>query len=71
MPASTDALSTIFQFTSPITADVPMVAAAVCATVLMARTPAALNHYFQSRIYFAPFKSRMSCSASVMRPSNR
>ena len=48
MPARTDEDSTSFQFTSPMAADVPMVATAVWATVLMARMPAALNQAFQS-----------------------
>ena len=40
-----DAEATIFQSTAPITAAVPIVATAVCATVLIALTPAALNHF--------------------------
>ena len=43
-PANTDALTTIFQSTAENTAAVPMVATAVCATVLIARIAAALNH---------------------------
>ena len=47
IPARTLALATISQFTSPSATAVPMVATAVCATVLMARTPAALIQFFQ------------------------
>ena len=43
IPASSDALPTMSQFTSPMTALVPMVATAVWATVLTARTAAALG----------------------------
>ena len=43
-PARAAAEPTMTQFTSPSTAAVPMVAAAVCATVFSARTPAALIH---------------------------
>lgn len=46
MPASKDADATMPQFTSPIKADVPIVAIAVCATVLIALIPAAFNHFF-------------------------
>ena len=46
IPASTDALKTINQSTCEITAVVPIVAIAVCATVLIARTPAAFHHFF-------------------------
>ena len=44
IPARTDALATISQFTSDITAVVPIVATAVCAIVLMALTRAAFHH---------------------------
>jgi hypothetical protein len=40
-------LATSTQFTSPIATAVPMVATAVCARVLTARIPAALNQVFQ------------------------
>ena len=40
------------QFTSPSTAAVPMVAIAVCATVLTALTPAAFNHFFALSLIF-------------------
>lgn len=46
IPARTDALATISQFTSDITAVVPIVATAVCAIVLMALTRAAFHHAF-------------------------
>ena len=55
MPASSEALPTITQFTSPSTALVPMVATAVCATVLTARTAAALPHCFQFFFIFCSF----------------
>ncbi len=42
-PASAAAEATIAQLTSPRTAAVPIVATAVCATVLIARIPAAFN----------------------------
>ena len=44
IPASAEADATTAQFTSASTALVPIVAIAVCATVLSARTPAALIH---------------------------
>jgi xanthine/uracil/vitamin C permease (AzgA family) len=44
MPDSNAAEPTAIQFTSPMTAAVPMVATAVCATVLIARTAAAWIH---------------------------
>lgn len=44
IPAKRDALTTIFQSTPDNIAAVPMVATAVCATVLIARIAAALNH---------------------------
>ena len=47
IPATAEALTTAGQLTSPMTAAVPMVAAAVWATVFTARTPAARNHAFQ------------------------
>jgi hypothetical protein len=47
IPAKTDAEQTATQFTSPSTADVPIVAIAVWDTVLTARTPAALIQVFQ------------------------
>ena len=40
IPASSDVLATISQLISEITADVPIAARAVCATVLSARMPA-------------------------------
>ena len=43
IPASSAALPTMIQLTSPMTADVPMVATAVCATVLIARMPEAFS----------------------------
>ena len=43
-PDNTAAESTANQLTSSIIAVVPMVATAVCEVVLIARTPAALNH---------------------------
>ena len=46
-PANADADNTIIQLTSPITAAVPIVATAVCATVLMALIPALLIHSIQ------------------------
>lgn len=59
IPASADALATITQSTSPSTAAVLIVAAAVCATVLIARTAAAriqaLKFFF---ILFSPFESQ-------------
>nr|DAU37772.1 MAG TPA: hypothetical protein [Caudoviricetes sp.] len=55
-PASREALPTIIQSTSDITAVVPMVATAVCATVFSARMPAALIQFFQHLfIVFPPF----------------
>jgi hypothetical protein len=55
-PASREALPTMSQFTSNSTADVPMVATAVCATVFSARMPAALIQFFQHLfIVFPPF----------------
>ena len=47
IPASSAELPTMIQLTSPMTADVPMVAMAACATVLIAWTPAALIHSFR------------------------
>lgn len=44
-PESIEADSTSRQSTCEITADVPIVAIAVSATVLIARTPAALSHF--------------------------
>ena len=49
-PASTDADTTNLQFTSPIVTVEPTVATNVCATVLIALTPAAFAHFFQSLI---------------------
>lgn len=46
IPAKSEAEPTKPQLTAPITAAVPMVAIAVCATVLTALTLAALNHCF-------------------------
>jgi len=45
IPAKIDADITTSQFTSVKSVDVPIVATAVCATVLTARIPAALNHF--------------------------
>ena len=45
IPANAEALATAAQFTSPKTAAVPMVAAAVWATVFMARMDAAFAHF--------------------------
>jgi hypothetical protein len=45
-PANTDADATITQSTPPNTLAVPIVATAVCATVLIARIPAHFNHFF-------------------------
>lgn len=44
-PASNAVLQTAGQFTSPNAALAPIAAAADCATVFKARTPAALNHF--------------------------
>lgn len=44
-PAKAAAETTATQLTSPSTAAVPIVATAVCATVLTARTPAAYNQF--------------------------
>ena len=43
-PASREAETTVFQSTPEKTAPVPIVATAVCATVLSALIPAALSH---------------------------
>ena len=51
-PASADAEATRGQLTSPMAAAVPMVATAVWATVLTARTPAAFTHFFASLMLF-------------------
>ena len=53
IPAKTLELPTITQFTSDIVADTPIVAAAVCATVLIARIPAAFHHFLF--MLFNPF----------------
>ena len=45
IPASSEAEITTFQSTAERIADVPIVAAAVYAIVLTARTPAAFNHF--------------------------
>lgn len=45
IPDNTDADITRFQSTLFITTAVPIIAAAVCAIVLMARIPAALPHF--------------------------
>lgn len=42
--------STVTQFTSDITIDVPIVAKAVCAIVLTALIPAAFNHFLSIMI---------------------
>ena len=55
MPASSEAEPTTSQLTSPITADVPIVATAVCATVLTALTAAAFAQFFQFLIFSPPF----------------
>ena len=55
MPANADAEPTAIQFTSPSTAEVPIVAIAVCAIVLIARTPAALIQVLQFFIVLHPF----------------
>ena len=47
IPARTEAEATAIQFTSPMNADVPTVATAVCATVFTARTPAAFSHFLK------------------------
>ena len=47
-----DADSTIFQSTAPITVAVPIVAIKVCAIVLTALIPAALNHLTVSTFVF-------------------
>ena len=44
-PASSAAETTVFQSTPEKTAPVPIVATAVCATVLIALIPAALSHF--------------------------
>lgn len=55
-PATAEALSTSFQFTSHIIAEVPIVAIAVCAVVLTALTAAALSHFKNfSFIFNSPF----------------
>lgn len=58
IPASIEADATIIQFTSPITADVPIVATAVCATVFKALTPAAFNHFVNFFLNYSPFVSK-------------
>ena len=45
-PESKEAETTIVQSTADITAAVPIVATAVCATVFIALTPAAFNQIF-------------------------
>jgi hypothetical protein len=45
IPASTEALATILQSTADRNAELPIVATAVCATVLIALTPAAFHHF--------------------------
>ena len=44
-PASSEAETVVFQSTPEKTAPVPIVATAVCATVLSALIPAALTHF--------------------------
>ena len=51
-PDSAAAESTIRQSTDEMTADVPIVAIAVCATVLIALTAAALIHVFTLLLMF-------------------
>ena len=51
IPASKLALPTAIQLTSPITADVPIVATAVCATVFIALTPAHFSHFPISSVF--------------------
>ena len=53
IPAKALALPTMIQFTSDIVADTPIVATAVCATVLMALIPAAFHHFLF--MLFNPF----------------
>ena len=53
IPAKALELPTIIQFTSDIVADTPIVATAVCATVLMALIPAAFHHFLF--MIFNPF----------------
>ena len=53
MPASADADATAIQLTSPSTADVPMVATAVCAIVFTALTAAAFVQFFQFLMMFS------------------
>ena len=66
-PDSAAALPTIAQLTSPITAAVPTVATAVCATVFTARIPAALIHLLQYALSITisfqrdSLRSRTSC----------
>ncbi len=62
IPAVIDELITIFQFISLIIADVPIVAAAVCETVFIARIIAAFSHFLDIIfILFYPLKSRLLC----------
>jgi hypothetical protein len=52
----------MIQFTSPITALVPIVATAVCATVLIARTILARNQSFVNTLFtdYHPFKKQFA-----------
>lgn len=56
-PASSDVLPTISQLISEITADVPIAARAVCATVLSARMPAFRSQSFQQRFMDYPLSA--------------
>lgn len=57
IPARVDDDATISQFTSENTAEVPIVAIAVCAIVFSARIPAALNQSIVNIFLFMMFNS--------------
>ena len=54
-PASSEAETVVFQSTPEKTAPVPIVATAVCATVLSALIPAALSHFKNFCTVFPPY----------------
>ena len=61
MPASAAAETTATQLTSPITTEVPIMATAVCATVLTALIPAALAQVL--KLFFILIRSSFRCNS--------
>lgn len=68
-PERSEAETTNFQSTAEITAEVPIVATAVSATVLIALIPAAFNHLINLSFIISPPKSFSKFQVLHTRPA--